>query len=347
MRRISFTVAIMSLFCSFSYGEVDLDSRLWKLAETDKLCRAVNFKDVNVNIFNEEGQTPLMIAAQHNNSRFIDCMIKAKADVLLEDYDERTAFDYLKKPQSKNEEIFTIRTYNALRRLEIYQIIGKKARIVQEDINLKKHIYKLYIEGAKCEEFPLPKDIECIFVEEKKRDGSAYAIYEHDIQRGVPAIFAAIQNRLYDKLYELLDEGDDIEMKNKFGDTPLTFAIKQNDDRLAKILLEYGSNPNVMSKNGFYTALSDVVVTNRILTAKLLLEHGSNVNYQYKKSETALTVAAKGCRNFDMVQLLLENGADPTLIDMFGMNTLTGLKRYCRDSTAYRKMKNFIERNSL
>ena len=347
IKNIHFIIILVGVFTSYSYGEygeVDLESKLWEFVKTDNFCRAVNFKDVNVNIFNEEGQSPLMIAAGHNNSRFIECMKQAKADVFMEDHNGKTAFNYLQQPKSKREEIFSIRTYNALRQLEVHQIIGDKARMVQEEINLKKGIYKISIEGASCDEFALPQDIQCITLEKKKRNGPAYTIYEHDVNRGVPPIFAAIQNRMHNKVRQILDMGADIEMKNKFGATPLMFAILQNDDKLVKILLEYGSNPNHL--NGLYSPLSKVCVTNRVSTAKLLIEYGADVNYQYNKSETALTVAAKSCKNFDMVKLLLDNGANTELVDMFGKNTLTGLKRYCRDDILYKKMKNFIERNS-
>lgn len=172
-------------------------------------------------------------------------------------------------------------------------------------------------------------------------------IYEQDVQRGVPPIFAAIQNHLDEKLFEILDGGADIEMKNKFGTTPLSFAIYQHDDNLVKILLDYGANPNVIDGNGLYSPLSEVCVTNRVSTAKLLLQHGADVNYQHNKSETALTVAAKSCKNFEMVKLLLENGADPMLEDRFSNNLFIGLKRYCRDNKQYQKMDRFIKQNKL
>ena len=340
--RMIFMVVWGVVLTTFSYGNDASEETLWKAAKTNNFCRTVTFKGMNADIYNEYGQTPLMVAVQQNNSRFIDCLREAQVDVLLKDNDGKTAFDYIKQPKTQTEEMYSIRTYNALRSLEVHQIIGNKARVIQEEINLKKHFYKILIEGASCIEFPIPEDITCESREKIDRTGSRYEIYTKDIKRGVPPIFAAIQNNLHNKLEELLSEGADIELKNKFGTTPLSFSIYQNDNKLVEILLKNGANPNVIDGNGLYTPLSEACVRNKVSTTKLLLKYGADVNYQYKKSETALTVAAKGCKNFELVKLLLDNGADSKLMDRFGYNTLTGLRRYCSDDISYEKMKKFI-----
>jgi len=340
-RCLTVFIVLFSTY-AYAYAEVDLNSKLWKLAKTKKFCKKNDFKNVNANIYNEDGLTPLMIAAQYYNDMFIDCMQQAKADVTLQDYNGKTAFEYIKKPQNQMEQIAASRTYNALRILEIHQIIGNKADIIKEEINPKKHYYKLYIEGAKCEVFSLPDDVICFSQKKKKRHGSKYSIYQDDIKRGVPPIFSAIQNHLHRELEQLLDTGSDVEMKYK-GISPLFFALYQNDDRMVTIILSYGANPNIIDKNELYTPLSEACVINRISTVKLLLASGADVNYQYKKSETALTVAAKGCKNFELVKLLLENGADPEKIDRYGNTTFTSIEHYCRDKERYKKMKALIE----
>jgi ankyrin repeat protein len=168
-----------------------------------------------------------------------------------------------------------------------------------------------------------------------------YLKYEDDVKRGVPPIFAAIQNHLYQKLSEILNEDIDIEMKNKFGNTPLQFAYYQHDDKLIKILLEHNANPNI--GKGRYSLLSRACVVNRISTVKLLLEYGADVNYQYNKSESALTVAVKGCKNFELVRLLFDNVSDVSLVDSGDFNIIETLHIHCRNNeNGHREMLDLI-----
>lgn len=201
----------------------------------------------------------------------------------------------------------------------------------------KKHVKKK--ENKKSHEKPIKK------INEKKKTYSEKK-YDRDVKRGVPPIFAAIQNNLYKKLSELLDKGVDVQKKYK-GVVPLIFAVYQHDDKLVEILLKHGANPNFVDRNGLYSPLSQACEENRISTAILLIKYGADVNYQYKKSETALTVAAKGCKNFELVQLLLDNGAKPDLIDIYRHSTVTGLFIQCKDKKKYEKMMKLLKTKSV
>lgn len=53
----------------------------------------------------------------------------------------------------------------------------------------------------------------------------------------------------------------------------------------------------------FHSLFSDAASDLEIL--KLFLKYGVNVHYQYKRNETALTNAARGCKKFELVELLL------------------------------------------
>ncbi|HFD13748.1 MAG TPA: ankyrin repeat domain-containing protein, partial [Epsilonproteobacteria bacterium] len=243
VRYRGFIIACVSMLFSYSYGDGDLEARLWQAAKTDNSCKPITYRGMNADLYNEYGQTPVMIAAEMNNSRFIDCLMEADVDVTIADNYGRTAFDYVKNPQSKPNEEYSVKTYSALQKLEVHQLIGDTVRITKEEFDYKKYTYTIWIEGALCQEFLIPEGIKCFEKEKINRTDTASMIFDKDVNRGVPPLFAAIQNRSYETLLDILDDGTDVNMKFKRV-LPLMHAIYQNDDKLVEILLKYGANPN-------------------------------------------------------------------------------------------------------
>ncbi len=171
-------------------------------------------------------------------------------------------------------------------------------------------------------------------------------LYQDALKRYKQPIFAAIQFKKNSDFDRLMAQGIDIETKNKQGYTLLRAAVFDKNEYVINRLLDSGANMYAMDKHNLYSPFTWAVSDNDIEIIKLFLEHGVDVNYQYKKSETALTIAAKGCKNFELVELLLDNGANPKLMDTYGQNTISGLSRYCRDKNSYKKMMKLIEKKS-
>ena len=164
------------------------------------------------------------------------------------------------------------------------------------------------------------------------------ARYNSDLKRGVPPIFAAIQNRLYDKLIEAIEAGEDVNEHYK-NRTPLFHAIYNSDIEALEVLLQAGADPNIIDEHGLYTPLS----MGNLKFAKMLVRYGADVNFQHNKSETALMVAAKECNNFEHVRFLLEHGANPNLYNRYGDNVFTALHKHCRDKKKHDEMIKFIK----
>jgi hypothetical protein len=134
---------------------------LWKSATTGAVGGIGYFKNVNANIKNKQGQTPLMVAVQNGHSSVIDFLHDAIVDVRIKDNNGRTAFEYIKKPSNRREKIFSDRMYGSLRGLEVAQIVRGKARIVQLGYRNKTDILKVTISGANCQDFVFPKNTQC------------------------------------------------------------------------------------------------------------------------------------------------------------------------------------------
>ncbi|KAF5859814.1 hypothetical protein ETB97_002423 [Aspergillus alliaceus] len=84
----------------------------------------------------------------------------------------------------------------------------------------------------------------------------------------------------------------------------LTLAIRGEDSKLVKYLLEQGADPNRNPMGDRHPALSLAVLDNQIEMAEMLIQHGARVN-----GMGALGMAAKHHR-FNMMELLFRHGAD-------------------------------------
>lgn len=112
----------------------------------------------------------------------------------------------------------------------------------------------------------------------------------------------------------------------------LSLAVRKNNERMVKLLLDNGADPNSgriynfnFEKQVFYCVLSDAIWNvKNINIVKLLLDAGANPNYRYTDYEkygqfdtndftcSALSDVIVSSDNTDMFQLLIEYGADIT-----------------------------------
>jgi hypothetical protein len=100
-----------------------------------------------------------------------------------------------------------------------------------------------------------------------------------------------IRDRL-DILRLLIDNGADLNLQNRKGETILHGAVLSGVKKMVPILLEAGANPNIQDSEG-YTALHDSVsnMTPDPDIINLLLEYGANPNIRNDDGETAVDIA--------------------------------------------------------
>jgi ankyrin repeat protein len=153
-------------------------------------------------------------------------------------------------------------------------------------------------------------------------------------------MFAAQKSDGYKIIKGLLRYGADVNAQTPKGETALLYAIQklvinsQRTEYTATLLINNGAHVNVNDIYGSPILIKAIHIKNKKVAIEIvskLLEAGANVN---KKSEvrrnlneTALMVAAR-MGKIDLVNLLLQNGADPNLKDIKGNNAINKAKRY-------------------
>ena len=116
----------------------------------------------------------------------------------------------------------------------------------------------------------------------------------------------------------LLDNGAKINVKNNdSGFTPLQFTT---DTEIAKILIQNGANIESKDKHG-WTSLHHTSIINNVEMAKLLLENSANIEALDKNHRTPLFVACYE-NNFKVAKLLIQNGANIDAKDADGWTAL-------------------------
>jgi ankyrin repeat protein len=134
---------------------------------------------------------------------------------------------------------------------------------------------------------------------------------------GVTPLNWALARQSKDGVLCLLQHGANPNLQMDDGTSAVSYAAMHEDIWYLKTVLEHGGDPNLENKIRSFTPIcysitSSDVAKPRLEQVKLLIRAGANLNWQDRNGETPLSVAADANR-YDMVYLMLEAGADPTI----------------------------------
>ena len=117
-----------------------------------------------------------------------------------------------------------------------------------------------------------------------------------------------------------LEQGADVDVKNKEGNTVLMFAASRGHLEILKGLLDKGADVNLQNNAGL-TALMMVAEKGNVEAVKLLLGKGADVNEKDSSGRTAL-MAASGFGHLEVVKTILDNGGNVNAKDNSGNTAL-------------------------
>ena len=131
------------------------------------------------------------------------------------------------------------------------------------------------------------------------------------------ALTLACAGGYVDLVKYLIDNGADIEHRDKKGFTPLILAAMAGHTSVCKLLLDHGAKIEAEAERTKDTALSLACSGGRFEVVQLLLEYGANKEHRNVSDYTPLSLAASGgfCQ---IIKLLLDHGAE--------INSRTGSK---------------------
>jgi len=141
---------------------------------------------------------------------------------------------------------------------------------------------------------------------------------------GDPLLVVAVRHRAYrSTAYLLSTPGLRVDLPNRVGETPLMIAALIGDLPTAKALVRSGAQVN---REG-WTPLHYAATGGHLDLARWLIEESAYIDAESPNQTTPLMMAGRH-RRLNMVTLLLEEGADPSVRNQSGLSLADYLEHH-------------------
>jgi ankyrin repeat protein len=153
---------------------------------------------------------------------------------------------------------------------------------------------------------------------------------------GYTALYYAIENNNYENVESLLSNGANYNIILPNGDTPMSYAYMMEYNKIIRLLYDYGDTvPNnylgLSNKRKKIDKPKKDITPDMFLLAIInnnkddilkYLDEGYNINQRYPPHYTTPIMYTTELGNLDIIKLLCEKGADFTMEDSSGGNSL-------------------------
>jgi ankyrin repeat protein len=135
---------------------------------------------------------------------------------------------------------------------------------------------------------------------------------ESNAQTGTSKIFTAVRNNDIKEVKALLDNGADPNSYDEDGDHILMIAALYASADCVQLLIEKGSNINAKNKLDETALMWSVHDLSKM---KLLIRFGADVNAKASSGNTPLLIASVTHGKYEAIKLLLDKGADALAVN--------------------------------
>ena len=140
-------------------------------------------------------------------------------------------------------------------------------------------------------------------------------VHDRNLYQETPLHVAAMEGHV-DVCTYLIDQGAHINSEDDCGNTPLALACSYHKPKVVEVLVGRGADPSladVFESTPLMACITSHKDRHEVrLMMGLLLKHGASIDAQDGYRRTALHIATSRGK-LDLMRLLLEAGADPTV----------------------------------
>lgn len=337
-----------------------------------ELLKTFILNGANINCQNKDGNTPLIMATKIDNMEYIKLLINNGADCNIKNNNGESIYSILFQNKKINnihslvkENLLLINEYsyfnyinhNNFESYEMFKNFVLKFgelminNIKIEDTNtILEYVIENEYDELDYDNYPDNDFIEYIINMNVELNGI-------DSDTGDTPIIKLINNLSetdnINIIYQLIEKGADINIKNNDDETALSIAVENDYYDLVAKLIDKGADINVIINNN-ETPLIVAINNQRYTIASLLIDKGANVDYCSNDNNTALMECAK-YDNIDIAIKIINKSVEINKTDNILGDTalMIALKNYSIDiakillrNGADINIKNYIKLNS-
>lgn len=314
----------LHLICSFvdkEGGEVKPNGDLLSIAQ-----RIISEYNANVNVQNNNGETPLLLSIAHGKEDLTDLLLEqSSVNVDIRTSDEKSALEFSLTHQQQ------LPPFQLAQRL----LTEKNAQSNQIYTASQESLFQSMIRRDLKEATLFLAQQHGIELEHENRNGetalhlacqknmtelvtillqrmSTEAINVQTATNQSAALHMAVQSQLTDVVQLFVDANKeeprvDFNLRDANGESPLKIALNAGQSELVPLLVQGGSDINERDEESEMTLLHEVIIKEDIETALMLLKQGADINRRTANGETALELAIH-CKLPRVVDALCSHG---------------------------------------